>query len=140
MKKGLVLALLAVFCIMAVGTAVVAEEGKLTIDQPAEKWPAKKLKDGAKKKPPVTFTHAKHGKDFGCVTCHHTQEDLTAESSAAGTVKAESCFGCHGPEAKDKQVDTYKMIHDKKIGKCLKCHTEKKDEGAPTKCKECHKE
>ncbi len=133
MRKGLILALLAAFCVMAFGAVVVAEEGMLTVDAPAEKFPAKKLKDGAKAKPPVTFNHGKHGADLGCVTCHHTQPDLKAGG------EGKSCFECHGPEAKDKQLDTYSMIHDKKAGKCLKCHNEKKAEGAPTKCGDCHK-
>ena len=138
MKKVLVLALLAMFSMAVFGAiAVTADDGMKTIDQAADKWPAKKLKAGAKKKPPVTFNHAKHG-EAGCVDCHHTQDDATMKD---GTVPAVSCFTCHGPEAKDAQVDTYKMIHDKKIGKCIKCHNEEKNKaaGAPTKCKECHK-
>jgi len=129
MRKGLILALLAAFCVMAVGAVVVAEEGMLTIDAPAEKFPAKKLKDGAKAKPPVTFNHAKHGADLGCPTCHHTQPDLKAGG------EGKSCFECHGPEAKDAQPDTYDMIHK---GKCIPCHKEKGG-NAPTKCGDCHK-
>jgi hypothetical protein len=137
MRKGLALVLLASFIVMAFGAVVMAEGGMVTIDQPAEKFPAKKLKDGAKKKPPVTFNHEKHGADLGCETCHHkaTAEDIAAK-------KVASCFTCHGPVAEEAKVDTYKMIHDKKIGKCLKCHKEKADAGnanAPTKCKGCHK-
>jgi hypothetical protein len=135
MKKVLALALLAMFSMAVFGAiAVTADDGMKTIDAPADKWPAKKLKDGAKKKPPVTFNHGKHGADNGCVLCHHTQDDAKMKD---GSETAVSCFTCHGPEAKDKQVDTYKMIHDKKIGKCVKCH---KDGGAgPTKCGDCHK-
>ena len=137
MKKLLTIALLAAFTMMAFGAVmVVAEDGMLTLDKPADKWPAKKLKNGAKAKPPVTFNHGKHGADLGCATCHHTQPELKAGG------EAKSCFECHGPEAKDKQLDTYKMIHDKKVGMCLNCH--KNDAkataaGAPTKCKDCHK-
>ena len=120
MKKVLTVALLATFCTMAFGAImVVAEEGMLTIDAP------------------VTFTHAKHGEKLGCVTCHHAEPDLKA-----GATAAKSCFECHGPEAVDKQPDTYKMIHDKTVGKCLKCHKTDADAmaaGAPTKCKDCHK-
>ena len=132
MKKGLALVLLASFIVMAFAAVVVAEGGMKTIDAPAEKFPAKKLKDGAKKKPPVTFNHDKHGADFGCVTCHHTQADLKAGG------EGKSCFECHGPEADGAKVDTYKMIHDKASGKCLKCHKEKGG-NAPTKCGDCHK-
>ena len=136
MKKVLALALLAMFSMAVFGAiAVTADDGMKTIDAPADKWPAKKLKDGAKKKPPVTFNHAKHG-EAGCAVCHHTQEDAKMKD---GSDAAKSCFSCHGPEAKDAQPDTYAMIHDKKAGKCLKCHNEKKDAGAPTKCGDCHK-
>ena len=139
MKKVLTLALLAVFCASVFGAvAVIAADGMKTIDQPADKWPAKKLKAGAKKKPPVTFNHDKHGADAGCVTCHHTQDEAKMKD---GSEAAKSCFECHGPEAKDKQVDSYKMFHDKKVGKCITCHKEKEAAGnanAPTKCKGCH--
>ncbi len=139
MKKVLAIALAAAFGVFAAGyTYTVAAEnpdGTMTIDAPADKFPAKKLKDGAKKKPPVTFNHKSHGEKLGCVECHHTQPDL----KAGGTGK--SCFECHGAEAKDKQPDTYEMIHGKS-GKCLACH--KSDKGkaanAPTSCKACHGE
>ena len=138
MKKVLALALLAMFSMAVFGAiAVTADDGMKTIDAPADKFPAKKLKDGAKKKPPVTFNHAKHG-EAGCAVCHHTQEDAKMKD---GSDAAKSCFSCHGPEAKDKQLDTYAMIHDKKVGKCLACHNEadNKAAGAPTKCGDCHK-
>lgn len=136
MRKGLALTLVATFVVMAFAGIVVADSHMLTIDQPAEKFPAKKLKDGKKKKPPVTFDHKAHGEREGCATCHHTQPELKAGG------EAKSCFECHGPAADGKQVDSYKMIHDKTNGKCLKCHKAKAAEGnanAPTKCKGCHK-
>jgi hypothetical protein len=135
MRKGLALTLLATFMVVAFAGIVVADSHMKTIDQPAEKWPAKKLKEGAKKKPPVTFDHKAHGEMAeGCGVCHHKADQAALD---AGNVK--SCFECHGPEADGEKVDTYKMIHDKKAGKCLKCHTEKGG-NAPTKCKDCHKE
>ena len=139
MKRVLTVALLAAFTMVAFGAVmVVAEDGMLTIDQPAEKWPAKKLKDGKKAKPPVTFNHGKHGDKLGCVECHHSQDDAKLKD---GSEAAKSCFECHGPEAKDKQLDSYKMIHDKVNGKCIKCHKtpDATAAGAPTKCKDCHK-
>jgi hypothetical protein len=138
MKKVLTVALLAAFCAMAFGAVmVVAEDGMLTIDGPADKFPVKKLKAGAKAKPAVTFNHEKHGAELGCVTCHHTQPELKA-----GDTTAKSCFECHGPVADGKQLDSHKIFHDKTSGKCVKCHkTDAKAmaAGAPTKCKECHK-
>ena len=138
MRKGLALVLLASFIVMAFGAVVMAEGGMVTIDQPKEKFPASKLdkKTGEKKKPPVTFNHEKHGADLGCETCHHK---ATADEIAAKNVK--SCFECHGPVAEEAKLDTYKMIHDKKVGQCIKCHKEKEAAGnanAPTKCKGCH--
>jgi hypothetical protein len=142
MKKVLTVALLAAFCAMTFGAVmVVAEDGMVTIDAPADKFPVKKLKAGAKAKPAVTFNHGKHGAELSCATCHHTQPDLKAGG------EAKSCFECHGPEAVTGadgkvQPDSHKIFHDKKIGMCVKCHkTDAKAmaASAPTKCKECHK-
>lgn len=138
MKKGIVIALMVVFSVFAVGVAFAAinADGTMTVNKDAKVFPAKKLNaDGTKKKNPVTFNHAKHGAG-GCQVCHHTQPELKA-----GATAAKSCFECHGPEAKDKQIDTYEMIHGK-TGKCLACHkdTKAKDAAskAPTGCKDCH--
>ena len=141
MKKVLTVALLAAFCAMTLGAvAVIAADEMKTIDQPKEKFPKAKLdkKTGEKKKPPVTFNHGKHGDKLGCVACHHTQDEAKLKD---GSDAAKSCFECHGPEAKDKQLDSYKMIHDKVNGKCIKCHKtpDATAAGAPTKCKDCHK-
>jgi len=138
MKKGIVVALMVVFSVFAVGAAFAAinADGTLLLDKEAKFWPAGKLNkaDGTKKKDPVTFNHTKHGA-AGCVGCHHTEPELKA-----GATAAKSCFECHGSVAKDKQVDSYEMIHGK-TGRCVACH--KTDEAAkaanaPTKCKECH--
>ena len=138
MKKGIVIALLAVFSVFAVSAAYAAigADGKLTLNKDAKLFPVKKLNaDGTKKKGPVTFNHTKHGA-LGCQTCHHTEKDLKA-----GATAAKSCFECHGPEAKDKQLDTYELIHGK-TGKCIACHKDLKAKDAaskaPTACKECH--
>jgi hypothetical protein len=126
-----------VFSVFAVGVAFAAvnADGTLTVNKDAKVFPAKKLNaDGTKKKNPVTFNHTKHGA-LGCVTCHHTQPELKA-----GATAAKSCFECHGPEAKDKQLDTYELIHGK-TGKCINCHkTDAKamEAKAPTACKGCH--
>ena len=139
MKKGFVVALLAAFTVFAAGTtyAAIGADGKLTIDKPAAKFPAKKLNaDGTKKKNPVTFNHTKHG-ELGCVSCHHTEKELKA-----GGTPAKLCFDCHGPapSADGKQLDTYEMIHGK-TAMCLACHkTDAKAMAAkaPTACKDCH--
>ena len=139
MKKGIVIALLAVFAVFAAGPAfaAVGADGKLTINKDAKLFPAKKLNaDGTKKKNPVTFNHTKHG-ELGCVTCHHQDKELKS-----GGTPAKLCFDCHGAAASadGKQLDTYEMIHGK-AGKCLACHkTDAKAQAAkaPTACKECH--
>lgn len=138
MRKGVAIATMVLFAAFALGVGL-AQAG-LTIDAPAAKFPAKKLNaDGTKKKNPVTFDHDKHGKALGCATCHHTQKELV-EADLAAKDKVKSCFECHGPEAKDKQVDSYEMIHSK-TGKCVACHkTDEKAKaaGAPKSCKDCH--
>ena len=138
MKKGIVIALMVVFSVFAVGVAfaTINADGTMKVDKAAKVFPAKKLNaDGTKKKNPVTFNHAKHGA-AGCVGCHHTEKELKA-----GATAAKSCFECHGPEAKDKQLDAYELIHGK-TGKCLACHKDLKAKDpaskAPTSCKECH--
>ena len=137
MKKGIVIAMVGVFSMFAVGVASAAinADGTMTINKDAKVFPAKKLNaDGTKKKNPVTFNHAKHGAN-GCQVCHHQEPALKA-----GATAAKSCFECHGPEAKDKQIDTYELIHGK-TGKCLACHkTDAKAQAAkaPTGCKDCH--
>jgi hypothetical protein len=138
MKKGIVIALMVVFSAFAVGTAfaMINADGTMTVNKDAKVFPVKKLNaDGTKKKNPVTFNHKKHG-EGGCQVCHHTEKDLKA-----GAMAAKSCFECHGPEMKDKQIDSYEMIHGK-TGKCLACHKDLKAKDpaskAPTACKECH--
>jgi hypothetical protein len=141
MKKVIVIALLVAFTAFAAGVAIAAigADGKLTVNKDAKLFPAKKLNpDGTKKKNPVTFNHTKHG-EAGCTGCHHTEKELKT-----GGTPAKLCFECHGAEVKvvegKNQLDTFVMIHDKKLGRCLKCHEEKKAAGAaaPTACKECH--
>jgi hypothetical protein len=139
MKKGIVIALLVAFTAFAAGIAfaTINADGTMTVNKDAKVFPAKKLNaDGTKKKNPVTFNHAKHGKDLGCPTCHHQEKELKA-----GATTAKSCFECHGPEAKDKQLDAFEIIHGK-TGRCLACHKDAKAKDAaskaPTACKECH--
>ena len=144
MKKGIVVALMVVFSMFAVGVAfaVINPDGTMTINEDAKVFPPAKLNaDGTKKKNPVTFNHAKHGKDLGCKTCHHQQPELTAENVA--TIQVKKCFECHGPEPKvvgeKTQLDSWTMIHK---GRCVVCHKEKlaadPASKAPTKCNQCH--
>jgi hypothetical protein len=142
MKKVLTVALLAAFCAMTLGAvAVIAADEMKTVDAPADKFPVKKLKEGAKAKPPVTFNHGKHADKLGCAECHHTQPELKAGG------EAKSCFECHGPEATTTadgkaQPDSHKIFHDKTLSSCVACHKTNADAmaaAAPTKCADCHK-
>ena len=66
----------------------------------------------------ITFSHAKHAEKVAdCTACHHKGVD-------AGT-----CSSCHGVDSAAPQAK--KAFHDQ----CKGCH---KDQGGPTKCKECH--
>ena len=137
MKKGIVVALVGMFSVVAVGSVVMAAEGpdgKMTINLPAASFDKPKSKTKAPQVG-VTFDHKKHGADLKCATCHHTQPTLGTDPA----VKAAGCFTCHGAEAKDKQPSAKDMIH--KTG-CVKCHKDAKAKDAaskaPTACKECH--
>ncbi|MDT8420020.1 MAG: cytochrome c3 family protein [Desulfuromonadales bacterium] len=83
----------------------------VAVDAPADDVVLKGGKMGA-----ITFSHAKHAAN-DCTTCHHKG------------VEAGTCTTCHGV---DKAApDAKKAFHDQ----CKGCH---KDNGGPTKCKECH--
>lgn len=131
MKKALVVAVLGAFAVFAVGATTVQADAK-KID-----WPEAAF-GKAKTKSVPSFNHEKHGKDFGCVTCHHTQPKLGTDPAE----KAKSCItdGCHGAAGDEKKPTAKDIIH-KDTGKCLKCHkTDEKAKaaGAPTKCDACH--
>ncbi|MBK7670929.1 MAG: cytochrome c3 family protein [bacterium] len=118
---------------MAVAVAALAAEmpGKITI------------KDCADTKTPVVFDHAAHVKAAkDCVTCHHTQKDLTAASAA--TVAVDKCGKCHmTPEKAETPACSGKKMTDNPyhIG-CVACHKEAKKADAatkaPTACTGCH--
>lgn len=101
------------------------------------------IKDCADTKTPVEFDHAAHVKAAkDCVTCHHTQKDLTAETAA--TVAVDKCGKCHmTPEKAETPKCSGKTMKDNPyhIG-CVSCHKEAKaakaDSKAPTACTGCH--
>jgi hypothetical protein len=94
----------------------------------------------AAKQAPVEFTHAKHADRMKCGTCHHTQADLTADS----TETVASCTSCHKDPEDAKTPSCAQMSPTKNPYhiNCMGCHKDevKKDASlkAPTKCKECH--
>jgi hypothetical protein len=92
------------------------------------------------KQPAVPFDHAKHAEGQTCVSCHHTQPDLTATSGEAAT-----CVSCH-KDPTDNDLDCAEMSPKKNPYhiNCMGCHKDavKKDAAlkgkAPTTCKGCH--
>ena len=102
--------------------------GKITIDKCGDKRGV------------VQFDHAIHvSVTPKCSTCHHTQDDLTAE-----TGEAQACRSCHfKPEDESipgcNDASTPKNAYHKQ---CIDCHKAIKMEDesivAPTSCKACH--
>ena len=75
------------------------------------------------KKAAVEFPHKVHADGIECVTCHHTQEGLTAESSE----EVESCGSCHN-EPEDAETPICSQMSSSKNPfhiSCVGCHKEK---------------
>ena len=91
---------------------------------------------------PVEFPHEAHFETTECVTCHHSQEDLTLEAAAG--MEVEVCSDCHvEPEEEDTPSCTERSLKKNSFHiRCVDCHKEVKAEDetleAPTKCAECH--
>jgi len=141
MKKGIVVALVGVFSMVAVSTTLIASEGpdgKMVINLPATSFDKPKAKTKAPQVG-VSFNHKKHGADLKCVGCHHTQPTLGTDAA----VKGVSCFSdatkCHGAVADGKKLTAKDVIHK---GKCVVCHKAEVAKNAastaPTKCGVCH--
>jgi hypothetical protein len=87
------------------------------------------------KKPPVTFSHAKHTEVVdSCVTCHHTQDGLTAGQET----QVQLCAQCHLDPTEEGMPSMREMSLKKNPFHilCIDCHKER--EKGPTKCAECH--
>jgi len=102
-------------------------------------YPGKvKVDVAAKKQPPVTFDHAKHGDTLvkSCDTCHHTNKGLVKAHAEKTEVK--KCSGCH-LEAKGKTPSMREMSLTKNPMhiRCVGCHKDNKK--GPTACNGCHK-
>jgi hypothetical protein len=100
------------------------------------------IDDCAAKKAPVEFPHKAHFEVTECVTCHHTDEGLTAETVAEMTVA--KCGSCHN-EPEDEATPKCSEMSAKKNHyhiACIGCHkeyvAENADSKAPTKCNDCH--
>ncbi|KPJ99228.1 MAG: hypothetical protein AMK71_10085 [Nitrospira bacterium SG8_35_4] len=100
----------------------------------ADKGPAE-ITLNADGKKPAMFPHAKHQEKNECATCHHKAVDGKRVPIAEGDTVAK-CDTCHNADFANEKLRTFKDIGH---GLCKDCHTKKKDEGAPTKCTDCHK-
>ena len=126
-KKSLVMLIVSVF-VMSLGLGVtmsLADNGPADITLNA---------DGKK---PSVFPHAKHQEKITCGECHHYQDDAGAQVACMDDTldKIAKCDTCHNADFANEKLRTWKDIGH---GNCKSCHTEKKDEGAPTKCAGCH--
>ncbi len=98
-----------------------------------------KIDEAAKKQPPVTFDHAKHGDTLvkSCDTCHHTQKGLTKAQTDKVDVK--KCSACHLNPAKATIPSMREMAPTKNPFhiRCVACH--KAEKKGPVACTGCHK-
>lgn len=99
-----------------------------------------KVDTAAKKQPPVTFNHAKHGDTLvkSCDTCHHTNKGLTKAQNESGKIDVKKCSECH-LDPKDAKVPSMREMSLTKNPlhvRCIGCHKEQKK--GPTVCNKCH--
>ena len=102
-------------------------------------YPGKvKVDVAAKKQPPVTFDHAKHGDTLvkSCDTCHHTEKGLTKAQTDKVDVK--KCSECHlEPQGKVPSMREMSLTKNPMHIRCVGCHKEQKK--GPQACTACHK-
>ena len=126
---------------MSIGAFVLASGAFLLPATAGDAPEAATLEGCGTKQPPVEFPHAKHVELTKCGTCHHTQPELTAES----TEEVATCVSCH-KDPKDEAPSCAEMSPTKNPYhiNCMGCHKDavKKDASlkgkAPTTCKQCH--
>jgi hypothetical protein len=129
MRKLSVLSVLAVVVLSLVATMAVAG--------PSQPPDQSVIDEAQAKRAPVAFPHKKHTEVVdSCVTCHHTQEGLTAANAAQTEVK--NCATCHVNPTDPKAGSMAEMSLTKNpMHKgCIDCHKEQAK--GPTKCDECH--
>lgn len=119
------------------GLALLAAVAVLSVEMPEKVI----LEACGDTKAPVTFDHKAHSEKVeGCVTCHHTQKDLTVDAD----MTVETCVSCHlTPEDSETPVCSEKSLKKNPMHiACVGCHKALKKEdaetAAPTKCKQCH--
>jgi len=92
------------------------------------------IDDCVAKKSAVEFPHAAHFELTECSTCHHTQENLSKDS----TEKVKPCSDCHNePEKKSTPSCSQSSLKKNHFHvNCVDCH--KAEKAGPTKCNDCH--
>ena len=123
MRRNIVLGLF-LSCLVAT-VAVAHYPGKIKVDV------------AAKKQPPVSFDHAKHGDTLvkTCETCHHTNKGLTKPQ--ADKVQVKKCSECHlDPKDKAPSMREMSLTKNPLHIRCINCHKEQKK--GPTACNKCH--
>jgi hypothetical protein len=128
-KKNLILLLIAALTLslaFAVTTSFAVDKGEAEII----------LNPDGKK--PVKFPHAKHQEKNACGVCHHYIDDKGERVICDdGTAREnfQPCDSCHKEGFQNEKLDSWKEIGHER---CKGCHTQMKDQGAPTKCNDCH--
>ena len=127
-RKSLILLIVAAF-VMSLGLGI-------TISM-ADNGPEEIILNADGKKP-ATFPHKAHQEKSDCATCHHYQDDAGARVPCGDDSldKISKCDTCHNADFKNEKLRSWKDIGH---GLCKDCHTKMKDQGAPTKCADCHK-
>ena len=123
MRRNIVLGLL--FSCLVATVAVAHYPGKVKVDV------------AAKKQPPVTFDHAKHGDTLvkTCETCHHNNKGLT--KAQVDKIDVKTCSECHlDPKDKAPSMREMSLTKNPLHIRCIGCHKEQKK--GPTVCNKCH--
>ena len=128
LKKSLVVLIAAAF-VMSLGVAV-----SFALDKGAAE-----IILNADGKKPAKFPHAAHQEKLGdCGVCHHfVDKDGVRNPCDDGSPQDyfQKCDSCHNADFANEKLRTWKDIGH---AQCKACHTKMKDDGAPTKCNDCH--
>jgi hypothetical protein len=92
---------------------------------------------GARRKPPVQFSHRVHqARRVACAQCHHNYQgkrNLWHEGQPV-----EKCHACHGLRPEARRLDVKNAYHRQ----CKGCHLRLRQQGrqaGPIECQGCHR-
>jgi hypothetical protein len=121
--------------VLGVMTIVGAHGGSLT-EAPADSL-LKIPVAGARRKPPVKFSHRVHeAQRVGCTQCHHDyrgRRNLWHEGQPVA-----KCQSCHGLRPEARRLDVKNAYHRQ----CKGCHLRFRQQGrqaGPIECQACHR-